>query len=455
MITDINDILWWWDAAHGLRPMVGGDPTFTRASSAMVVPDSAGMVRQVVADIPRFGFVDVGGERLPALHIEPATTSLALRSEDASHSAWTKTNLTIDANAVIAPDGQVTADFLNETTANAEHKIRQAVTITADSDVCIAIFYKPKDRTDVLGVSDAAGSAGVCSVWFDCTGAGTVGTTSVTLTTVLVDTYIERLDNGWYLCAFICNHGSADTSAACEWRLGIATEDDSYTGVVGSGGWVWGMVYGDDVVGITSYPGEAVGSTVSKSVEAMQWSGAPDPQAMIVYLDVISMDTFSDNSPNGRFWHFGLNDDSDPSMYLANDAADRIQLFADNDVDAGISATVTLTSPSAGDRLQIIASLEADGGGRLVVSHNGGTASGADLTAPAAGLPSVWSDPTIKLNSRNGSQNVYHGKYRRLVMVKSGNIDAALDGSGTSDDELIAEMAEIDVTMDGRLRELF
>ncbi len=442
-------MLWWWDAADGLEPMVGGDPTFTRASSGLIVPDNAGMVRPVAADIPRFPFVDVGGERLPALLLEPSDKNLCLRTEAADHSAWTKTNLTIDSDDTIAPDGQVTSDFLNETTANAEHKIEQAVTITADTDICVLIFAKAKARTDLKVVSDAAGSAGLCSVWFDLSGDGTVGTTAVTLTTTLLGTFIKRLDNGWYLCGFVCNHGSGDTSTTIDYRVGVATEDDSYTGVVGSGLWVWGMAGIDDIVGAVSYPGVAAGSTITRAVESMQWAGAPAPEAMVIYLDLVLVNPCMATG-NSRLFQIGKSDGTDPRIFIRNAVVDRIH--CDYDPGTNTIGFVNLTSPAPGDRVQLALSLDAAGAGRLTVSHEGAAAVSGAFSAAAEGMATAWSDNVVWLNSI-GSATVNAHKYRRLVIVKPTNLDSALDG--TEDDELINEMAELEVNEDRTLTELY
>ena len=423
----------------------------------MEVPDNAGMVREVVADVPRFPFVNVGGERLPALHLEPADTSNLLRSEAIDNAAWTKTELTVTANAAMAPDGQQTADRGLETVVSSTHRIFQgSIAITDGADVCVLGFFRrvpgSTDRNAYLRMDAGAGTV---QAFFTLSGDGTISGTAGTGGATFVDAYVERLDNGWYLCAIVGSQPAGETSITAEYRIWIPTLNTVYAGDVTKGLYFGGLQAADDVIGVASYMGVTAGSSISRAVEAMRWIGAPSPQAMIVYLDMVLTDTLSDNAPNGRLLNIGAGDNSDPSLFLDNDASKRIRVQFDNDVDALVSTTVTLTTPVAGDRVQIIASLESDGSGRLVISHNGGTASGSDFSAPASGIPSSWSADTIRLNTRNGSNNVHAGKYRRLVIVSATNIDAAVDGSGTSDDELVAEMAEIEVTMDRRLRELF
>src|SRR3990167_4931904 len=49
--------------------------------------------------------------------------NLLTRSEEFDHADWVKTGLTVSANAIAAPDGNLTADQLVEDTSTGEHKI--------------------------------------------------------------------------------------------------------------------------------------------------------------------------------------------------------------------------------------------------------------------------------------------------------------------------------------------
>lgn len=82
--------------------------TFTRSSTATRY-NSAGLLELVAANQPRYDF-------------DPATVTranLLIHSEDFTQSIWQKTNVSITANALQAPDGTITADLITATgTAN-------------------------------------------------------------------------------------------------------------------------------------------------------------------------------------------------------------------------------------------------------------------------------------------------------------------------------------------------
>jgi hypothetical protein len=128
-------------------------------------------------------------------------TNVALRSEEFDNAAWTKSNCTITANAIAAPDGTTTADKLIENVANAQHQAGQSFTAAAGSTVTISCWYKAAERTQgylffnnkdnlnpgcrydlVAGtvLAQNGGATGTITAypdgWFRCTCSGPAGT---------------------------------------------------------------------------------------------------------------------------------------------------------------------------------------------------------------------------------------------------------------------------------------
>lgn len=89
----------------------GSSPTFTRTGVANVVDFSTGLVTSVAANTARFQ----SGKYGSGLLIERILSNLLTNTEDFSNAAWVKTNCTVTANQIIAPDGNVTADKLLST----------------------------------------------------------------------------------------------------------------------------------------------------------------------------------------------------------------------------------------------------------------------------------------------------------------------------------------------------
>lgn len=71
---------------------------------------------------------------------EPSRTNLALYSEDFSDGTWVKTRATVTANAVAAPDGNTTADYIVEDSSTNTHEVRQSVTIAANTVHTVTLF---------------------------------------------------------------------------------------------------------------------------------------------------------------------------------------------------------------------------------------------------------------------------------------------------------------------------
>lgn len=114
--------------------------TFTRGTTATFV-GSNGLIQSSAINEPRFDY-DPVTLAAKGLLIEEQRTNLVLRSEDFDNAGWTKTNATISANAIAAPNGTVTADKITPTAVSGEHFVRQIITVSAGSTVTASVFVK-------------------------------------------------------------------------------------------------------------------------------------------------------------------------------------------------------------------------------------------------------------------------------------------------------------------------
>ena len=87
--------------------------TVTRALNTATVINSSGLVATVNANLPRFDY-DPSTLACRGLLIEESRSNAILYSEDFSNGNWAKTGVTIGSNAVVAPDGNTTADNVVE-----------------------------------------------------------------------------------------------------------------------------------------------------------------------------------------------------------------------------------------------------------------------------------------------------------------------------------------------------
>jgi hypothetical protein len=190
--------------------------TFTRASSGTFV-DSAGVLQTATNDVARFDHDPVTGESLGLL-VEEQRTNLLLRSEDFS-TTWVRFNVNASSNAILAPDGTLTADKLTENDADNFHRIRQG--ITSGVTGVFSVFLKAAERTRVnLGTSDTNLIAD-----FDLSAGSVVSGTGS----------IEPFSDGWYRCSI-----SATFTTSGPFLLLRNSSSEFYTGDGTSGIYLWG-----------------------------------------------------------------------------------------------------------------------------------------------------------------------------------------------------------------------
>ena len=113
--------------------------TFTRASTGYA-ETAAGALTSFASGAPRI--TDKG------LLVEEARTNLLLRSQEFDNAAWTKGNCGITADAVVAPDGTLTADTVTvSTTASSTLTIAGGSRPAVTGTTCTASVYVKRGAT--------------------------------------------------------------------------------------------------------------------------------------------------------------------------------------------------------------------------------------------------------------------------------------------------------------------
>ena len=119
-----------------------GDFTFDRDTVATRVRKD-GLIEEVAADIPRLDWLN---SNCPSLLLEPQRTNRQIRSEEFDNAAWTKRpDITVTANQVTAPTGELTADKIQRgSTINTENYLGDAASKsdTIELDACTSVFVK-------------------------------------------------------------------------------------------------------------------------------------------------------------------------------------------------------------------------------------------------------------------------------------------------------------------------
>ena len=147
-------------------------------------------------------------------------------------SNYTFENLSSTQNAGIAPNGVQSAELVNETTGNGQHRFTTPTIPSAGGPVTVSIHVKPAGRNCVSLQVGPGASMAVAN--FNLTGSGSVTSTSG----AIQGTSITALADGWYRISATSN-GSNQYQARL--ALGNASCQTSYVGNASMGVYVWGM----------------------------------------------------------------------------------------------------------------------------------------------------------------------------------------------------------------------
>lgn len=164
-----------------------------------------------------------------------APSNVLLYSERFDNAAWGKNNATVNADALIAPDGNVTADKLIDDATNSQHFVSVSVSggLAVSTTYTFSCFAKVGERIWVqLRTTDKANT--VVRSWFNLS-TGTVGTVQAGHTAS-----IQSVGNGWYRCAVIFSSNTGATNGAVGIQVNTADNQTAYTGDGTSGIYIWG-----------------------------------------------------------------------------------------------------------------------------------------------------------------------------------------------------------------------
>jgi hypothetical protein len=209
--------------------------TFTRQSSATYF-GSDGLMKTTPAGIPRFTHDPASGESLGLL-IEEQRTNLLTYSEQFDNAVWNKSNVTVTENAIIAPDGTLTADKIVESTANDPHYVGQNRSLSLSTTYTATYYLKAGERT-FCNITTGGDTWAFAAIYIDLSngsiasygGAANVNNASVV-----------ACGNGWYRCSLTATTGATGTNPRTFLVLtAVSGTMSTYTGDGTSGIYIWG-----------------------------------------------------------------------------------------------------------------------------------------------------------------------------------------------------------------------
>lgn len=363
--------------------------TFTRASTATRTNPS-GVIESVAINGARFDY-DPVTLAPKGLLIEDQRTNLVTYSEQFDNAAWTKTNSTVTANAVISPDGTMDADKhipnngatigINATAT----RVFQNPSLVSGTVYTISFYAKAAEYDQLLiGVITTPSLTGTYSL--------TAGTASGTGTSII------SVGNGWYRCVLTFTATSTGT-IQIRWSAGSSTTS---IGDGTSGVFLWGAQLEAGAFATSYIP--TVASQVTRSADVAVMTGT----------------NFSSwyNATEGSMYaqYDWLGDSSFDYMFAVNDTTGN-NLIGIGLSNANIYRGIVVTSGTT------VASMTAGGVGVIGQVYSqamayklndfalagGGVMRGTDT---AGAVPVVTQ---ASFNGSSGTSNLFNGHIRRIA----------------------------------------
>jgi hypothetical protein len=247
-----------WGAQVEQRSSVTAYTATTTAPITNYIP----ALQTAASGVARFEHNPVTGESL-GLEIEEQRTNLFTYSSEFDNAAWGKTNASITANTIVAPDGALSGDKLVETTASGSHNLEipsSPLTVTSGIAYTFSVYAKAAERT-LLRLYDDSNSSQYTAVFNLSSGTtsdvGSLTTASITL-----------VGNGWYRCSVTYT----TASTLLRGRIGIVSGGSSnYTGNGFSGIYIWGAQLEAGSFATSYIP--TVASQVTRSADSASMTG--------------------------------------------------------------------------------------------------------------------------------------------------------------------------------------
>lgn len=167
--------------------------------------------------------------------IEEQRTNLLTYSERFDNAAWTKTDVTITANAEVAPNGTTTADLATEGSAGTSIILLGGITVTVGSSLTQSIYVK-RGNTDWFFMQIAGLGSERLRGWYNLSTLAT--STTAALPGSGASATIKDVGNGWLRCTLTGTLNGAGPTATVYYTSVDA--DGSLTRVSGATKYLWG-----------------------------------------------------------------------------------------------------------------------------------------------------------------------------------------------------------------------
>lgn len=225
------------------------------------------------AGVARFDHDPVTGESLGLL-IEEQRTNLLPYSADLTNAAWVKTGASATGDAVVAPDGTLSADKLIDDTTSGNHGVTRNYGAISPGAFSVSCYSKSSEYSKIVVYLD--NQAGVSFAYsFDLLAGTATQTKTPHSSWTAVTAAITAVGNGWYRISV--SGTTTNTSLGARFFLDKGTTYNGfgapadYTGNGTSGIYLWGAQLEAGAFPTSYIP--TVASQVTRSADVASMTG--------------------------------------------------------------------------------------------------------------------------------------------------------------------------------------
>ena len=263
---------------------ISGNFTFARTGTATRVRKD-GLIEAVATTVPRLDWLN---SDCPNLLIEPIRTNRQIRSEEFDNAAWTKqADLTVTANQVTAPTGELTADKIKRgSTTNTNNYLSDAASksSSAQLDACTSVFVK-QGEGDFFAFRMQGTYPNRADAIFQF--SNTTLTTSVAGSNFTVaSSKVENYGNGWYRLSVVYNTDAAATITSFFSPRGTTGQIDVSDTSTSAFVYLWGCQV-EEGTSLTSY----IETTSGTSTRNADVCNVTTPSGVVKITETFSDDT--------------------------------------------------------------------------------------------------------------------------------------------------------------------
>ena len=303
-----------------------------------------GLIELMGNDIPRLNWLN---SDCPSLLIEPARTNRQVRSEQFSDAAWTKkADITVTANQVTAPTGELTADKIQRgSTINTNNFLFDNVNKSASSalDACTSVFVKQGEGDFFAFRAQGSGLNQVNGIYQFSNNTLTTSADGSGFT--VTSSKVENYGSGWYRLSIVYNTDTAATITTVFSPRGTTGDVDDTDTSTSAFVYLWGCQV-EEGASLTSYIETPADAAVTRNLETCKiadFSSMPSSYPITVYGEVIP------NELSSTSYAFSLLKDVDTNanyylaLLLRNTSTVKI-VRRDTDTTASNSISHTLSA---------------------------------------------------------------------------------------------------------------